>query len=526
MFEGDRSGEELLTAAVDLLVDEVPATLPPTLALRRLAEMLQARERLQAAVLAAVRDLDVRELYALDGAGSARGWLRAQPGGEDGQLVLSRSLAARHQVSTALAEGRIAGRAAGQLCTALDKVPTDVCDDVLTAVLLDGVGGLLRTAEGGTPFGEVPASLLAARAAASAVLQRCVAATAAAPADRLEPALVVLAEQLTPNMLGWALRSLIDPLLPDGTDGRGEPDPYYLELRPLYDGDWDLRGLLDPETGQSLKAELDRRRSGRPEPTPKRYDDVDLFGLFEDVPEDAEDAETSPGPADGATSADDNSEIAADAAAQDAEAEAAADAFITELTAPRPDRDGTRICAGRLRHDALTQLLRDARQHRAGDGHAPTTCLTVTATLTTVLGQPGALPALLDHPGRPPVPISTETLHRLGCSAELNAVLLDAAGNPIGASSTRRSANRRERRALPARWGPTCAVKGCPSTLTVPHHAIPWWLSHLTTLEDLLPLCEHCHHDLHEGHRTLRLRDHRWIDERGWVARPATALAA
>lgn len=38
-----------------------------------------------------------------------------------------------------------------------------------------------------------------------------------------------------------------------------------------------------------------------------------------------------------------------------------------------------------------------------------------------------------------------------------------------------------------------------------------------TRLRDLAPLCEHCHHDLHEGHATLRLRDGRLIDENGWV---------
>jgi hypothetical protein len=77
--------------------------------------------------------------------------------------------------------------------------------------------------------------------------------------------------------------------------------------------------------------------------------------------------------------------------------------------------------------------------------------------------------------------------------------------------------NRAERRALRARWGPHCAVDGCTHTRTVPHHAVPWWLSHLTRLSDLVPLCASCHHDLHEGHRTLRLRDQRLIDDHGWV---------
>ena len=490
MFEGGALAVDRLTAAVDVLVDEDPADLSPTVALARLAGLLEARERLQAAVLVAVRDLDLRELYALDGAGSARGWLRTQPGGEDGQLVLARSLAQRPEVLSALATGRIPGRAARQLCTALNKVPSDVDDDVMTAVLVDGIGPMLTAAGGGTPEHGANA-LLAERAEAAQALQRCAEATAAAPADRLEPALVLLATRLTPNLLGTALRSLVDPLLPDGSDGDKGSDPYYLELRPLYDGDWDLRGLLDPETGQSLKAELERRRASADD----RLPGAEVLDLFGEVPPVAD--ETG-----------DPAEI------------------FFDVTTPRPARPDTLLCPRRRRHDELTQLLRDSRAARAGDGQAPPACLVVHASLDAVLGRPGALPALLDQPGRPPVPLASETLQRLGCSAEVAAVLVDAAGNPVGASSTRRSASRRERRALRARWGPTCAVRGCRSTLTVPHHVRPWWLSHETVLRDLVPLCEHCHRDLHEGHRTLRLRDTRWIDERGWVERPATALAS
>ncbi|MGI8535929.1 MAG: hypothetical protein ACR2K2_05405, partial [Mycobacteriales bacterium] len=46
-----------------------------------------------------------------------------------------------------------------------------------------------------------------------------------------------------------------------------------------------------------------------------------------------------------------------------------------------------------------------------------------------------------------------------------------------------------------------------------------------TRLRDLAPVCTHCHHDLHEGHATLRLRDGRLINDHGWV-RPAGAAFA
>ena len=42
-------------------------------------------------------------------------------------------------------------------------------------------------------------------------------------------------------------------------------------------------------------------------------------------------------------------------------------------------------------------------------------------------------------------------------------------------------------------------------------------------LRDTVPVCEHCHHDLHEGHRTLLLRDQRLIDDHGLVQAGAAA---
>ena len=60
------------------------------------------------------------------------------------------------------------------------------------------------------------------------------------PLPRDLEAFVLLAERLAPAQLASALRLLLDPLQPDGTD-TPDTDPYYLELRTLADGDVDLR---------------------------------------------------------------------------------------------------------------------------------------------------------------------------------------------------------------------------------------------------------------------------------------------
>ncbi|MFP5218965.1 MAG: hypothetical protein ACLGIG_04410 [Actinomycetes bacterium] len=105
-------------------------------------------------------------------------------------------------------------------------------------------------------------------------------------------------------------------------------------------------------------------------------------------------------------------------------------------------------------------------------------------------------------------------MRRLGCDGPLSAVLLDAARHPVGASSTRRHATERERRAIRARQGELCGVNACPNRWTIPHHVEPWWKTGITRLRDLLGVCEHCHHDVHDGHRTLLLRDGRLLEER------------
>ena len=546
--------------AVDLLVDESPVDLPGPVALERLRTVLTNAERLKAAALTAIRDLDLRQLYALDAAGSARTWLRRQPGGEDGQVTLARRLAQRPTVNQALTDARIGLRSASQLCTALDQVPDTLDDPLLSAVLHDGIGQLLHQQTGGTPEDPTTAAtVLAQRAADTAVLTACAADTTTPPATRIEPAFVLLAERLPTAHLASALRLLLDPLQPDGTD-QPETDPYYLELRTLADGDVDLRGLLDPETGQSLANEIERRlHAARTAAAAARRAAASADAAATDQEADADETaepglhDTDPRHIDprptlhpdaGSANAGHDTAGGVDT---DADADAGADTEDPLLAWDRaladantraarraasphgdlghadrtPDTPLRLTTAGRRRHDALRDLLTDART--APPGEPAPAHLTILTTLDALENRLGALPAQLLLPDGRTTALRPETLQRLGCHSELDAVLLDTLANPLGASSTRRMPTRRERRALRTRWGPTCATAGCPHTRTVPHHVIPWWLSGLTRQRDLIPLCASCHHDLHEGHRTLRLRDNRLIDDHGWTTTTAAA---
>ena len=85
MNECGGTGLELLDAAVAVLLTQDPSKLAPKAALARASALMTARERLQAATLTAVRDVDLRELFVLEHAGSTRSWLRRQAGGEGKQ---------------------------------------------------------------------------------------------------------------------------------------------------------------------------------------------------------------------------------------------------------------------------------------------------------------------------------------------------------------------------------------------------------------------------------------------------------
>jgi hypothetical protein len=173
---------------------------------------------------------------------------------------------------------------------------------------------------------------------------------------------------------------------------------------------------------------------------------------------------------------------------------------------------------GKRRAEALGSLARDGRGFEGSGNDRPAADITIIATEATMAEAPGALPPRMSNGTR----ISLKTVHRLGCAGRIAAVILDAQGKPVGASGTHRNATRRERRALEAQWG-GCAVDGCkqPFSRTRPHHVVPWWLSKITRLRDLAPVCEHHHHDVHEGGFTLRLRDGRYINPTGWADGPA-----
>src|SRR6476469_4058156 len=93
---------EVLTAVIDAFAAEDLTVIPDVAVLERQKVLAVEVERLRTIAVIGVGAVANRELFAMDGAGSIRSWLRQQLGGDQGQLALARGLAKRPMVAQAL----------------------------------------------------------------------------------------------------------------------------------------------------------------------------------------------------------------------------------------------------------------------------------------------------------------------------------------------------------------------------------------------------------------------------------------
>ncbi|MEY2581357.1 MAG: hypothetical protein QOE09_1206, partial [Ilumatobacteraceae bacterium] len=110
-----------------------------------------------------------------------------------------------------------------------------------------------------------------------------------------------------------------------------------------------------------------------------------------------------------------------------------------------------------------------------------------------------------------PIELPERVLGDLECTATVSTVVvrdgvvIDAPGE-VNLGRTTRVANRAQRRALRALYA-TCAIPGCHVrySRTKLHHVIWWRHNGPTDLCNLLPLCEHHHHNVHDSSWQLTL---------------------
>ncbi len=192
----------------------------------------------------------------------------------------------------------------------------------------------------------------------------------------------------------------------------------------------------------------------------------------------------------------------------DAEVGAKYIAAMEELSAPRPEPDGspdTRT-AGRRRADALETVLDIA----AGGGDvasAPRTQLLVTVPADT----PDL--ATLEFIGS----ISTMTLDRLTCDTTVTTVIVDGEHVPLDIGREKRLFPPHLRKALYLR--DQCCIKcGAPPGRTHAHHIVHWTHHGETSLSNGCLLCPACHANVHHDGWDVVMG----LDKHPWLIPPAT----
>lgn len=198
----------------------------------------------------------------------------------------------------------------------------------------------------------------------------------------------------------------------------------------------------------------------------------------------------------------------------DAEGGAHLRTAIESLAQPLPSEDRT---AAQRRADALVEISRTALDEgRLPERGGVRPHLQVTATLATLLGDPGAPAAELEGSG----PISAEMLRRIVGDCSLRRLLLDEESQVIDVGRERRLYRGATRAALERRDG-GCVWPGCtrPARFCQADHEQPWYAGGQTTVENGRLLCRRHHRLRSDGWSLTRVTD---ADDGAttWVVKP------
>jgi len=471
----------MLVAALDALAREPFADREPAAALTVASVLLVSQDRLQALALQAVADVDRRGLHELDGCATAGRWLDEQcTSMTRPALALARRFDRLPQVEARVAEGGISvdgavivARAVERLRRFVDQADARIDgqpgEQALTAVIVDGTTLLIGEAHGG--LADDSPTLVGARAS----LQE-IAARPATQVARLEAAFLLLAAHVPTRLLGRALGVLVDALLPNELARRHEDvhRDRSLELRQDADGTWSIRGRLDAECGELLHTCLTAAQTTDPD-----------------------------NPVDTRTAAE-----------------------LREQGIDPYDPLGSDLGAGghprsrtQRRHDALRLILQRLLASKAlGCRDKTPVHVAVTVSADALHDQPGALPARGGSGATLPAALARRWL----CDSAITRFVMGLGNRVLEVSHTERTLKAHERRILLLETGGICQGAGCcrgndTGDPLIPHHADAYARNPFTRLRDTVMLCGVDHHDVHEGGKTIRLKDGRLLSPDGWV---------
>ena len=289
-----------------------------------------------------------------------------------------------------------------------------------------------------------------------------------------EPLVVDLAREAEPTRFRRALVGMCHRLDPDGAraDSRDRDVAFYFRASTLMDGHVRVDGMLPAEVGSLLIAMLE---SARREVSAERTDEPAPSG----VPVDSFDG----GMASQGSGASTEPEL---------------DVLGNPLRDDPIDMRGR----GQRNVEALQRILVTAAGVDGGlaavAGQRPQ--VNVTVSVETLSAEPGEAVdcGWLERFGVPAQPLSADTARRLACDASLRPLVLDAKGDLVAFGSSARVAPP-PLRALVVRRDRHCRFAGCRSRIDEVHHIVFWSRGGLTRSDNMLGLCWHHHHLVHEG---------------------------
>ena len=467
----------MIVAGLDALSAESPADIPPAQALLVAQVLLVQQDRLKALALTRVADVDTRQLHVLDDSPSTAAWVAEQQTSMPrSDVALARKLARYPLLAARLAAGGLAmsggvlvGRALDALRPHLDRpdgcIDGQPAEEALHGVIVDGVCSLVAEAAGGLADDDPRLVAIAAQVAE-------IAGRPATEQARLEEAFLLLARHVEPGQLKAALGQLVDALLPNLLAARAQDGHLNRGFDLDLDDDgagWTVRGNLDLETGELLHTALTAAMATDP-----------------DNPMDTEAA----------------------AALREQDLDRYVDGCVEVRSRRQRRHDGLKL--------ALRSLLESGALGVRGK-HVPQIAVTISAA--ALHDQPGALPAVAASGARWPAAI----VRRLLCGSAITRFVLSLGHRVIESSHTERTVKPHERRIKQIETGGLCQAAGCRNGTAsghrlTPHHVNPYAISGETSLTDTVMLCELSHHDLHDGGKTIRLKDGRRINPYGWVS--------
>jgi hypothetical protein len=106
-------------------------------------------------------------------------------------------------------------------------------------------------------------------------------------------------------------------------------------------------------------------------------------------------------------------------------------------------------------------------------------------------------------------PLPRAVVQRILCDAGLDLAIVDPTGNPLWAGRNARTVTAQQWRSLVVRDG-GCVICGADPTRCEAHHIIWWSHGGPTDITNLVLLCTHHHHQLHDHELTLARRNGTW----------------